>query len=261
MEISEETREKLSKANQKPWSESRHEAQEEWRKTRKPIESKVCRVCGIEKPLNNFSSNKGGKGNVSAECKECESERKKKYYQDNREKKLEQHKEYYQNNKEEICAKALLKSDETREYKHEYGQREEVKAHRRKKDAERRAIDLTYRLKNNLRVRLNKAIRNNQKTGSAVRDLGCSVEELKIRLESMFTDGMTWENYGNSKGRWSIDHIIPVDAFDISDREQLLKVCHYTNLQPMWAIENSRKGNKILVTINEEVAQPSHEEF
>jgi hypothetical protein len=58
--------------------------------------------------------------------------------------------------------------------------------------------------------------------------------------------GMSWENYGNKRGQWSIDHKIPLSSMDLSNREQLLKVCHWTNLQPLWVIDNAKKGNKIL---------------
>jgi hypothetical protein len=93
----------------------------------------------------------------------------------------------------------------------------------------------------NLRKRLNFAIKNNQKSGSAVKDLGCTVQELKIYLESKFTEGMSWDNYG----KWHIDHIIPLNSFDLSDLEQLKKACHYTNLQPLWAEANLAKSDTV----------------
>jgi hypothetical protein len=85
------------------------------------------------------------------------------------------------------------------------------------------------------------SIRNNQKVGSAVRDLGCSIEELKFYLETQFQEGMSWDNY--SLNGWHIDHIVPLTYFDLTDRDQLLKACHYTNLQPLWAEDNHRKYN------------------
>lgn len=93
---------------------------------------------------------------------------------------------------------------------------------------------------NNLRTRLNNALKN--KSGSAVTDLGCSIDELIIYLENLFLPGMTWEN----KGRygWHIDHIIPLASFDLTKREQTKKACHYTNLQPLWAKDNLSKGSK-----------------
>jgi len=81
------------------------------------------------------------------------------------------------------------------------------------------------------------------KAGSAVRDLGCSVEFLKQYLESKFLPGMTWENW--AKRGWHIDHITPLDTFDLTNREQFLQCCHYTNLQPLWWRDNLSKGTKI----------------
>ena len=103
--------------------------------------------------------------------------------------------------------------------------------------------DIQYKLSENLRSRLRRAIKNNQRAGSAVKDLGCTIGELKQYIESLFTGGMTWDNWTN-RG-WHIDHKIPLDLFDLSDREQFLKACHYTNLQPMWWLENLEKSNKI----------------
>ena len=54
---------------------------------------------------------------------------------------------------------------------------------------------------------------------------------------------MTWDNYG--KGGWDIDHIYPCSKFDLTQEENIYKMCHYTNLQPMWHLDNIRKGNKI----------------
>jgi hypothetical protein len=95
-----------------------------------------------------------------------------------------------------------------------------------------------------LRTRLWFAIKNNQKVGSAVRDLGCSIDHLKSHLESKFQEGMTWENYG-LRG-WHIDHIVPLSKVDLSNKESFLKVCHYTNLQPLWAKDNLSKRNKLV---------------
>jgi len=91
-----------------------------------------------------------------------------------------------------------------------------------------------------LRARLSRAIRKGYKSGSAVQDLGCSIEHLKAYLEGKFEPGMTWGN----RGEWHIDHVRPLSSFDLADREQLLKACHYTNLQPLWAKDNLSKGAK-----------------
>ena len=98
------------------------------------------------------------------------------------------------------------------------------------------------RLAHNLRSRLIRAIKNDQKSGSAIRDLGCSVEELKQYIENQFQSEMTWDNW--AMDGWHIDHIKPLVSFDLTDRKQFLEACHYTNLQPLWTIENLSKGSK-----------------
>lgn len=98
--------------------------------------------------------------------------------------------------------------------------------------------DLIYRLKMRLRSRLIKAIKKGR-AGSAVRDLGCTVAELKEWLEAQFVPGMTWDNYGPV---WHIDHVKPLAGFDLTDAAQFLEACHYTNLQPLFAADNQRKG-------------------
>lgn len=72
--------------------------------------------------------------------------------------------------------------------------------------------------------------------------LGCSLENLKKHLESKFKKGMTWENHGLHG--WHIDHIKPLSKFNLIEPEEQKKAFHYLNLQPLWAIDNIRKGNK-----------------
>lgn len=102
--------------------------------------------------------------------------------------------------------------------------------------------DLRNRLRTNLRSRLYQAIKGNYKAGSAVGDLGCSIEELKKHLESQFLPGMSWDNW--SRAGWHIDHKKALANFDLTNREELLKACCYTNLQPLWAVENISWGAK-----------------
>lgn len=76
----------------------------------------------------------------------------------------------------------------------------------------------------------------------AVKDLGCTIEELKVHLESLWKPGMNWDNHAHTG--WHIDHIKPLSAFNLSDPEELKKATHYTNLQPLWYNENMSKGGK-----------------
>ncbi|MCT7549827.1 MULTISPECIES: hypothetical protein [Arcobacteraceae] len=96
-----------------------------------------------------------------------------------------------------------------------------------------------------LRARISTIIRQKmqgkRKVGSAVKDLGCTLMELMDHLESKFQDGMNWENYGE----WHIDHIKPLSMFDLTNEEDFKIAVHYKNLQPLWAIDNLKKSNKV----------------
>jgi hypothetical protein len=73
--------------------------------------------------------------------------------------------------------------------------------------------------------------------------LGCSIPDFRKYLESRFQPGMDWSNW-DRKG-WHIDHVRPLASFDLTDPEQLKKACHFTNLQPLWAVDNLRKSDNV----------------
>lgn len=102
----------------------------------------------------------------------------------------------------------------------------------------RKQTDVNFRLRVNLRNRVAAAVKGNYRAGSAVKDLGCTVPEFKLYIESKFLNGMTWENYG----KWHLDHIIALCKFDLSVRDQFLASAHYTNYQPLWGEDNCRKN-------------------
>ncbi len=169
----------------------------------------------------------------------------KESYLKYKEKNNKRSRKYYYNNKEKI---KLLRTDyllknklkiQTARKKYELENKEKIKAYKKNK----RETDPNYKLQCNLRRRIKRLLKNKIKVGSAIRDLGCSVNELKLYLENKFKPGMTWKNHGPIG--WHLDHIIPLSFFNLEDREQFLKACHYTNLQPLWAKDNLSKGNKI----------------
>lgn len=104
----------------------------------------------------------------------------------------------------------------------------------------RRREDPAFRLRLNLGRRISRAIEHGMKAGKTLELLGCSVLDLKRHLESLFKDGMTWENYG----KWHVDHIRPCVSFNLADPEQQKKCFNWKNLQPLWATENYRKSGK-----------------
>ena len=94
------------------------------------------------------------------------------------------------------------------------------------------------------RKRLREMLVGKRYSKTILKYLGCSIEEFKTYMESLFKEGMNWSNRGYTG--WHIDHKIPCCKFDLT-KEEDLKICfHYTNMQPLWAKENMRKHIKIL---------------
>lgn len=152
----------------------------------------------------------------------------------------EYQKKYYIKNKDKwkIYWQSRRFSRERAEYIKQY-QKDNLKEISAKRKL-RAKTDINYKLATNLRSRINTAIKGEYKSGSAVRDLGCSIEEFKIYIESKFKPGMTWDNW--SRTGWHLDHIKPLIQFDLSNPEEFKKASHYTNIQPLWAEENHRKN-------------------
>lgn len=104
-------------------------------------------------------------------------------------------------------------------------------------DARQLAENLQRRISKNLRHRLSKAMMGKTRGVSAVRDLGMTIEDFRLYIASRFLPGMSWGNYGS----WHLDHVKPLAAFDLTDEAQARAACHYSNLQPLWALDNQRK--------------------
>ena len=223
---------------------------------------KICTKCKIEKELSEFYKDKKTKDLHTYLCKECSKESSKNYRENHREEDKEYSKNYRKKNPEKVKESVKkwkknnpekVKGHNKKYYKNNlekvkesqkiYSLMPETKNIRNRYQKERKKTDINFKLSGSLRIRLSMAIKNNQKSGSAVRDLGCTIPELKAHLESLFETDMTWENW--STNGWHIDHIIPLSSFDLSNREEFLIACNYKNLQPLWAKDNRKKGNKI----------------
>ena len=172
--------------------------------------------------------------------------RKHKWYLKNKERLIKIHRDYYDSHKEQIlknCKKYVNNHKEkTTIYQKEYREKNKKKLqiqHDRRRQI-RLKIDLNYRIKYNLNVRLRKVLKRNSKRGKTIDMLGCSIEQLKFYLKFRFLSGMSWDNYG----KWEIDHVRPCASFDLSKPEEQCKCFHYTNLQPLWEKDNILKGSK-----------------
>lgn len=199
---------------------------------------KQCTKCFETKPLTEFHKHKREKDGYRAACKTC----RKKEWKENREKISIQRKGYYQENKEafiEYSRKYRLKNpDRIKEYSKKYFAENKQKIN--DYVVVRYHTDACFRLSKILRARFYEAVIHNYGKSKWREILGCSIEELKIRLENQFQPGMSWENYGE----WHIDHIVPLCSFDLSDEREVSRAFHCTNLQPLWAADNLSKGGR-----------------
>ena len=123
------------------------------------------------------------------------------------------------------------------------GDKDKINA-RKRKLREKYVTNPIYRIRYSVKERIRSFLssRNMQKNNKTFEMVGIKPAELKDYLEKQFQEGMTWDNYGLYG--WHIDHIIPISS--ANNEEELIKLCHYTNLQPLWAIDNIRKSNKII---------------
>ena len=113
---------------------------------------------------------------------------------------------------------------------------ERVSANRRK----RKVKDALYNITNVIRDNVRYAIRKKgyTKNTKTAKILGCTYEKFKKHIESQFTDGMSWKNQGD----WHLDHRLPVSA--ARNKDEIIKLNHYTNFQPLWAKDNLAKSDK-----------------
>ena len=183
------------------------------------------------------------KENISKEeqdkKKELIKQRNKSYKEINKEVLKEKRKKYVDENKDKVKQGyknwAIKNKEKRKEYRLIYQKNNRNKINSNKK--ERRLNDHLYKITENVRNLIKAAIKrkNHKKQSKTIDILGCTHIELQKHLESKFESWMTWENYGLYNGEvnygWDIDHIIPNNT--ANDYNELIKLNHYTNLQPL----------------------------
>lgn len=213
---------------------------------------KTCTSCKIEKSLGNFYSylrKSRQKICINSVCKECwyvkTNERRisrkgtEKYKEDYK----KYRKTYYYKHHDEVLKRM---SDFKKKFKESLTP-EQTKQRNKEVTSKYLARRKKYpeiRIKQNLRSRLVMAIKNINKKTSILTNrtmdyVGCTKEELKNHIESLWKKDMNWENYGE----WEIDHVYPLSRIDIRKEENIYKVMNYRNLQPLWGKENRLKWN------------------
>lgn len=211
------------------------------------IMEKTCSKCSIEKDVILFRKDCRRDNAYRSICKECERKKEAEYRKANLDKFAKKSREYRKNNPDkarDYDKRAYVKSaDRIKEYEASKERKESKKRaidRLKEKDPEyfarynrnKRITDKNYTIAQNLRNRVNKALKGVVKSAKTKQLLGCTISELKIHLESKFLPTMSWENYGPL---WHIDHIIPCAHFDLIDPTQQEKCFHYSNLQPLFA--------------------------
>lgn len=192
--------------------------------------SKACSKCHQVKSLSDFYKRAGGKDGHYTWCIDCEKIKKRIYYESHQELIKVKWQDLYSRLKCDILAKNEL---------YRKANRVKVRAKRNLREKERMKTDINFRIRRYMRTRVREAL-GCRRHSSVVLLLGCSVQDLRTKFESMFRCGMTWDNYGE----WHIDHIRPLASFDLSNEEQLKCAFHHSNLQPLWALDNMIKSDK-----------------
>lgn len=210
-----------------------------------------CIVCKIDKDFSEFYY-RSDSGKYRASCKACEKTRvnnyrlknidiikqkKKEYWAENKDKLNPINKEksaiYRKNNIEKVRNSAKFWAKNNRDKQKNY------RNNRYKNDIK---FNLTIKLRRRLFMSLKRA--KASKKNYTIKLLGCDLVYFKSYIESKFIDNMTWDDI--LSGKIHIDHIIPCSSFNLEDEKEQEKCFNYTNLQPLWALDNMIKSNKIL---------------
>ena len=193
------------------------------------METKMCKKCGIKKTLEQYrmQKNRNGTYRYCSWCKNCEKQYTNKWKREhqeeiyNKRKKYieEYNKQYWKNNREEIIKKRNIYFKE------------------------RRKNDIVYKLKLQIRNLVNISLKskNHRKNTKTSIILCCDLDYFVEYLLQTFKDNYGYEWDGKEKVH--IDHIIPLAT--ANTKEDIIKLCHYTNLQLLKAEDNQKKGSKL----------------
>lgn len=167
---------------------------------------KTCSSCNIEKISSEFYSDKKRKDGLCTICSECTKIKTRNWAQENK----------------EIANKT-------------------IRDRKKKEPLFRLGCNLRSTIKDSFKRACKGAYKKSDNTESI---LGCTMQEFILHLQSLFTEGMTLENHGNCEDCWHIDHKIPISSAKTED--EIVKLNHYTNLQPLWRSDNLSKGKKLI---------------
>jgi len=218
--------------------------------TKTPTDTKRCWDCKETKYITEFSKCKREKDGLQPQCRACIAK-----YRGNNKKRIQKRKKAYyakpENKRRHLETIAKYNSEHRAEINQ--NQKDRLKDNpllRKQKNLRQRlSAALKREIELQKRERNDKNYKRQKLAGQHLKDkleleqiLGCTIAEHKTHIESTWTEGMSWDNYGRGKGEWSIDHPIPVDAnWTLNDYQ----ICFwYKNTQAMWHKDNNVKNNK-----------------
>ena len=205
---------------------------------------KKCGKCNIEQDICFFGKDSKRKDGLRLHCNNCRKEEGLYYRTNNKQKRQETQRKYNLLNPEYYSKYYITHKEKIKEYNKSYYEiNKEILINKMLHYTNnRKKTDILFKLSHVVRSRVYKIIKNKNinKKNKIFDIVGCSQNQLKEHLEKQFNDDMSWGNYG----KWHIDHIIPLSS--ANNEYEVYKLCHYTNLQPLWAEDNLKKSNKIL---------------
>ncbi len=208
-----------------------------WRTKKVIAERKACIMCGepVVPPRKSLCSSACGRKHSSRLQDIKEKEERKKL------------RESFQPEKRDCprCGKEIVTSFEvpTRKFCSKRCAKNSARSTNRRNRLARG--DTAGKVRQALSGRIRDALRRKGvvKTFTTLRYIGCTTACLRNHLQSQFTEGMSWSDYGVFG--WHVDHIIPCAAFDLTREDHQMVCFNYRNLRPLWHHDNNKKGDAV----------------
>ena len=211
--------------------------------------TKTCSRCKTVKSVDQFYPRKQRiKCPFASYCIQCSRKDKNARYKKDKKHYQTIRKNWRNKNKDKVKIQNRKQYLKNREYRilsaKEYAakNKDKVRIYNNKYQRERKKYDIWFKFKKILGRRMHHVLKDESRKSITDKYIGCTGEQFRKHIESQFTKGMSWESYGHFG--WHIDHIKPLKAFDLTQEEERIKAFNYKNLQPLWWLENLKKGKK-----------------
>lgn len=203
--------------------------------------NKICTRCKKKKILSDFPKCSRNKDGYNARCKKCMNKVNTKWRKSNIRKFKKMRRLHYKKNIDRMrkMSRKYSRKNKRPEYykKYRHKNKKRIRKYQKKWERKKRKTDINYRIKANLRGRINHALNGASKSAHTFELLGCDIDQFKKHIENLFQAGMRWDNYG----KWHLDHKIPCYTFDLTKPCEQKKCFHFTNHRPLWAADNLQR--------------------